>query len=270
MLSDKYNSVPAHFLVLPILLLTLSACQTSGGVSGKRSLNTTDWGYNHTTEVARAGEESQRFELRPGDCGADSGWSDCDNDRSRSEISVSRKWYYGGNKWLGFSVYLPSDFKTSPRVHTSVGQIHQKGGPTGTASGFKSMPPLMQKNMKGDVYHMCVHILSGDPKNVVDECKYLDIAKVSDMRGKWTDIMINFDTSDDKQIMDVYVNNTKVSSISNWINFKAKEYYVKYGIYNSFISRHGGLMPTQVLFIDEVKMGDSMESVQINEIDPVD
>jgi len=255
---------------LTLVILGMTGCQTTNGVSGNRSLSTTEWGYSHTTDIARAGETSQRFELRPGDCGRDTGWSDCASDRSRSEISVRQRWRYGTNKWIGFSVYLPEDFQTSRFVNTTVGQIHQRGGPKGTAGGFKSMPPLMQMEMKGNNYRLCVHMLSGDAGNVRDVCRYMDLMKVSDMRGKWTDIMINFDTSDDRQILDVYVNNTKTASISDWIRFKASEYYLKYGLYNSFISRNGGLMPTQVLYIDEIRMADSAEGVRVNETIPVD
>ena len=35
----------------------------------------------------RAGEKSIRFEVRPGDCGYNEDWNDCDNDRERHELS---------------------------------------------------------------------------------------------------------------------------------------------------------------------------------------
>ena len=48
-------------------------------LTGVRSLSTASWGYSVVSDIVRAGKESQRFEVRPGDCGEDSGWSDCDN-----------------------------------------------------------------------------------------------------------------------------------------------------------------------------------------------
>ena len=34
-------------------------------------------------DIVRAGNEAQRFEVRPGDCGEDEVWSDCNNNRER-------------------------------------------------------------------------------------------------------------------------------------------------------------------------------------------
>lgn len=255
---------------LTLAAVMVSGCQSTGSVSGSRSLSSTLHGYSLTSEIVRAGDQSQRFEVRAGDCGAEPGWSDCTNDRERSEIRVLKRWTYGSNQWIGFSVYLPEDFKTSSKVNTTVGQIHQLGGPTGTAGGLKSYPPLMQMNLKGSTYSMCVHILSGSTTNVRDECNFLKIMDIADMRGTWTDLVINLDTSDDKQRMDVYANNKKVASISDWIKFRPRHYYLKYGIYRSFVSKHPGPMPTQILYIDEVKMGDTRESVRVNTQLPVD
>ena len=40
--------------------------------------------------------------------------------------------------------------------------------------------------------------------------------------------------------------------------------------YRSFVSQHGGPMPTQIVWIDEVKMGKNQELVAINKATPVD
>ena len=49
----------------------------------------------------RAGKKSIRFEVKPGDCGYDDGWSDCKKDRERHELSGTRfgpgEWWYA---WL--------------------------------------------------------------------------------------------------------------------------------------------------------------------------
>ena len=39
----------------------------------------------------RAGDKSIRFEVRPGDCGYNDGWSDCKKDRERQKIWKDNK-----------------------------------------------------------------------------------------------------------------------------------------------------------------------------------
>ena len=55
----------------------------------------------------------------------------------------------------------------------------------------------------------------------------------------------------------------------NPIFFKPKEIYFKYGIYRSFLSkfkkrRKTDEMPTQVVFYDEIRTGNTIEEVDIN------
>ena len=39
---------------------------------------------------------------------------------------------------------LSKDFIDTHPTNTSLGQVHQRGGPTGTAGGLASFPPLIQ------------------------------------------------------------------------------------------------------------------------------
>lgn len=264
----KLSSFGLFFMSVGLIISASTA--SANRLQGKRSLSTTKYGYAIVRNIARAGKRAQRFEVRAGDCGWDKGWSDCDSDRERSEISIKKRWRYGVNKWIGFSVYLPANFTTSNKVNTTVGQIHTSGGPVGIAGGHKSLPPLMQMEMKGNDYRLCVHMLSGSSTNVNDKCRYIPLAKISKMRGRWTDIMIHFDTSKGTELLEVFLNGNKKATISGWITFRPKEYYFKYGIYRSFVSRHRGPMPTQILYIDEVRMGKSAAKVQVNKARPVD
>lgn len=255
----------------------LAACISvagTGRLAGERSLSDTKHGYAVVDDVARAGFMSQRFEVRAGDCGASIGlrgvWSDCENDRERSEFSIDKRWTYGENIWIGFSVFLPEDFKTSSNVRTTVGQIHQRGGAAGTAGGFPSFPPLFQLEMKGDRYFLRVHMLSGDVNNVRNGVRDFNLTDVSKMRGQWTDITINFNTEGDIELLQVFVNGVRRAKIEDWIVFKPESYYFKYGIYRSFVSRNISPMPTQVLYIDEVRIGSDMASVLVNSDRPVD
>lgn len=255
--------------------LLVSACVSSvgaGRLQGERSLSNTAHGYSIVRDRVRAGLEAQRFEVRPGDCGRDRVWSDCETDRERSEISLGQRWQYGQNMWIGFSVFLPSDFQTSNRVRTTVGQIHQWGGnrPSGTANGLPSFPPLMQLEMLGNNYSLRVHILTGQADNVRNDVRDFHLISINEMRGRWTDVAINFDTSGDSQALEVYINGERRARIEDWIVFHPEYYYFKYGIYRSFVSQHGSPMPAQVLLVDEVRMGGQFEAVQVNELRPVD
>jgi len=242
----------------------------TGRLSGFRSLSTSSYGYMIVNDIVRAGKEAQRFEVRPGDCGEDQAWSDCNNNRERSEISLDNHFFPGDNQWIAFSVFIPDNFKTSNSVSTTIGQIHQIGGPSGIAGSLPSFPPLIQLEAKGNNYRACIHILSGSDNNVVDECKYYNLSAISDMQGQWTDIQIHFDTSNNKSLIEVYLNNERKALLREFVNFWPKSYYIKYGIYRSFVSQHTGPMPTQVVWIDEVKMGKNQELVAINKATPVD
>ncbi len=241
-------------------------------LTGSRSLSTTSWGYSVVSDIVRAGKDSQRFEVRPGDCGKDpDGWNDCERDRERSEISLHRTFLPGDNQWIGFSVYLPEDFQTSHSVSVTLGQIHQSGGnrPTGATGGFSSFPPVVQLEVIGGDYEACIHILEGSANNVEDRCNNFELSRISDMRGRWTDIEIHFDTTDKKSLIEIYVNKERKVLLEDFVNFWPQKFHVKYGIYRSFVSKHGGPMPTQIAWFDEIKMGNTREEIAINEAKPV-
>jgi hypothetical protein len=241
-------------------------------LSIERTLSHTRYGYTKTSEITRAGERSQRFEVRPGDCGRDLHWNDCTTDRERSEVRADHhQWKHGSDVWIGYSLYLPDDFKTSNHVITSLGQIGQKGNnASGSAGGFKSFPPLLQIGAAENKFGACLHILSGEKNNVKDECKYFVFGDIKKYLGKWTDVIIHFDTTDPKGKIEFFINGKLVASHKNWIKFAPDNYFLKYGIYRSFVSRHGGPMPTQIAYYDEVKIGNSKEAVSVREDNPID
>jgi len=219
--------------IVLVLSFFIVSC-VAGRLPGHRSLSTTTYGYAVTSELARAGEKSQRFEVRPGDCGADSGWSDCKNDRERSEFRLER------------------------------------GGPRGTIRGLPSNPPLLQLELKGDVYRACVHVLSGPSDDVRDDCHYFDLADLHQMRGRWTDVAIHLDTKARSSSLEIFVNELPKAELRDFISFWPKTYYLKYGLYRSFVSKHQGAMPPQIAYYDEVRMGATRAAIAINPENPVD
>ncbi|WP_299629389.1 heparin lyase I family protein [uncultured Tateyamaria sp.] len=252
-------------LIAAAFLTTLPHMSQAQRLPVERSMiyNTTQHGFAKVRDVARLGKRSQRFEVRAGDCGWDDGWSDCDNDRERSELTVKKNWRPGTDQWIAFSIYLPEDFRTSSRVRATVGQVKMRGGPTGFAGGFPSEPGVFQMEMLGNRYFLRVHVLSGPFDNVRNDIKDYNLASISELRGRWTDFVIRLNTKTAPGALEVYKNGTRVAAHPYNQNYAPREYYFKYGIYRSFVSRNGGPMPTQVVFFDEVRMGRSYDKVAV-------
>ena len=229
---------------------------------GARSLSVTDWGYTIVGSPSRAGPHAQRFEVRSGDCASNGGWDDCARDRERSEFRPDLEWDSGDPMWLGFSVFLPSDFAVSNHVKTTIAQIHQRGGPIRVAGAQVSRPPVMQMELRGTTLRLTVHVPGA--ANI-----HVTLAQIDEMRGAWTDFRVEFVSGDDLA-MRVWVNDILRADVRDWPTPPPEFFYFKYGIYRSFVSRHGGPMPTQVLYIDEVRLGPSSSSVAVDPDRPVD
>ena len=254
-----------EILGLCALIVLLTGCVSTGLSGVQRSLSETTWGYQHVEDPHPVflGKMSQRFEVRPGDCSSDTGWSDCETDRERSEVTAeSAKFYPGSDKWVSFMLYLPKDFKTSPFVNANLGQIHMKGGFSGSAGGFKSFPPLLQLNARGNSYTACFHVLSGDEGDINDKYHNKKITSIANMKGRWSRVTLYFSAQSKQPAVDIYFNGKNVAHFEQSLPKDPRYYYLKYGIYRSFVSHHGGPMPTQVAYYDEVKVGASREEVE--------
>ena len=235
--------------------------------------------YIENKSKARAGKYFQRFELRDGDCFKDDGvdgWNDCENNRERVEFSTRPEQRPKKNQCYGYSLMLSKDFIDTHPTNTSLGQVHQKGGPTGTAAGLASFPPLIQIDARQGYLFFNWHELSGSATNVIDESRYHRLKPLKDMKEVWTDISFCLDFKNKR--MDAWVDGIKkVEILKSPIFFKPKSIYFKHGIYRSFISRYklrnNGKMPTQIVFYDEIRRGNSIKKVDINinpKLKPVD
>ena len=90
------------YLLLVVILLGGCATVDRGNFGPfKRSLNNTSYGYNIIKDFTGTAptEYIEVFDVRPGDCASDTGWSDCKQDRERSELSGSKD-NYPGNEFL--------------------------------------------------------------------------------------------------------------------------------------------------------------------------
>lgn len=144
------------------------------------------------------------------------------------------------------------------------------GWPSDTAGDLPYFPPLMQMEMPGSNYTARIHVLSGSATNVRDNPADFHLADIDGMRGRWTDITVQLDTSNGNELLEVFVYGGRMAELFDFINFISVECYFKHGIYRSFVSRHGGPIPKQDVVIDEVRMVRTAANVKIDAMRPVD
>ena len=230
------------------------------------SQNKHNFSYIEDNSKSRSGNYYQKFELRNGDCFGDENWNDCDNDRQRIELSSEPNQPISGKQCYGYSINLSNNFTDIRKVSTTLGQIHQKGGPTGQANSLSSFPPLIQIDARKGNLYLNWHKLSGSRDNVKDESKYYKLKTLKSMKGVWTDISLCLDFENKR--IDAWVDgNHIVKILKSPIFFEPESIYFKHGIYQSFISNYTsfkGETPTQIVYYDEVRRGNSIEDVDIN------
>jgi hypothetical protein len=75
-------------------------------------------------------------------------------------------------------------------------------------------------------------------------------------------------TDSTKGYAKVFVNGELKVEITEPLYYvQPRSYFFKYGIYNAFVSKHKGPMPTQVAYFDEVQLADSLDGLCKREID---
>ena len=159
----------------------------------------------------RAGNQSIRFEVRPGDCGHNEDWNDCDTDRERHELTGKRM--TGGEWWYSWSIYLPKDFVNVHPTKVCLGQFHQEKGHVvwmfqnqsfSTAGGYwvdDQVPGYTRKLNQ---------ILSQD-----------------EMIEKWNDILVNVKwTKKDDGFFKVWLNGKQVYSFAGPTKTKTEVYFL--------------------------------------------
>lgn len=277
----------------------LAGCVTSGNGSGSITARTSkhgaenpgrSYGMTTTNKIVRAGQLAQRFEIRHGDCGRSRHWNDCTTDRQRIERKENPKntiQKIGQQVWYGWSLYLPPDFQHLGRSGTTLGQVKLNHWRT----------PIWSFGIREGRFRVAY------PWH--KECK---IAAADSLRGRWNDIVIFVDYSyapKGKSFV-LYLNGQQVCSITrpliqkHMVRVTDQRLFMKYGIYNSYISRWlnanktkfvnpqtfkdaydrganssksptntpfkfdwGVKLPTHIVYYDEMRYGKSRDEVDI-------
>jgi len=217
-----------------------------------RSLNVMPHGYrviDDPTGLAPSGKV-ERFEVRPGDCHFNGGWSDCEKDRERSELSErGERSQAGSSSWYGCSFYVPPDWSDISPTKTVLGQFHQD----------KSHPVWMFQNYKGGLYL--------DDQSSGRSLRRILLVRAEDFRGRWHRIEVEAKWSkDERGRLNVWVNGDLVFQHSG-PTMSAETVYFRYGVYRSFISRYLNASgedeaPAQAALFANVKKAKSREGLR--------
>jgi hypothetical protein len=179
------------------------------------------------------------FELRHGDCFKDKTWNDCINDRERMELKQKNTSLIDHQThWYGWSFYIPENYQDVSPVKLSIAQFYDEG----------AAEPVWMFQLNEDGLYI------DNQFNKAGLVKLL--VKKSDLVKKWHTIqleMISSRKSDGK--LNIWVDGAQVFTY-NGATFKSNEFYFKYGLYRSFLSRwkNQTKIPTQIIYFSNVKM----------------
>ena len=190
------------------------------------------------------GEKSIRFELNDGECGYEPKWSDCKNDRERTELYYKR--YSSKNeRWYQFYIFLPKDYNSVAPSKMSLIQW-KRHKPSKVLVMFQHMHAGLTFNRNGDTF----------------TDSYVLLKKNDELLGNWTQIIFNtnWHPDPDKGFMKVWIDGQlkiDFKGISNHPS-KGKEQSLRYGLYNSSMSRYKNIfetnkMPQRIIFFDGVR-----------------
>jgi len=215
-----------------------------------------DYGYRIVSKQdghpVRFGNQSVRFEVRPGDCGSDESWDDCANDRERHELSQIADLQESGDEfWFSWSVYIPDGTPSISPTITDLGQFHQKKNNVLFMFKWNELGYVIDNQTPGD----------GTNKGMKP------LVALHETTGRWIDILIHAKWSDrDDGFLIAYADHRKAYEFFGQTLAKGDHSFYKFGIYRSWLSRYKDAknspdVPAQTVYFDEVHRGSSLRSV---------
>jgi len=196
------------------------------------------------SDFSIVGEKSIRFELNDGECGYEPKWSDCENDRERTELYYKR-YPSKAERWYQFYIFLPKDYNSVAPSKMSLIQW-KRHKPSKVLVMFQHMHAGLTFNRNGDTFRD----------------SYVLLKKNEELLGNWTQIIFNTNWHPDpeKGFMKVWIDGQlkiDFKGISNHPS-KGKEQSLRYGLYNSSMSRYKNIfetkkMPQRIIFFDGVR-----------------
>jgi len=230
-------------------------------------------------EPVRRGNQSTRFEVRDGDCGADHVWNDCDSDRYRADLNPNTfRPNVGDDFWSFFSIYIPHDFVGISPATITLGAIGTNSpveniGNSGQGVG---VPKFNKNGASGSFLHFNVHdgyynLVMRKRQEMYGQVqmtsKIFNLISIKSMRGKWTDVLVHVDFGDpDNIILDAWINGTKkVSNVHSAMGIIPTELHQVVGIYEQEVTKYHDAkdqaLPTVIVYFDEMRVGRTREEV---------
>ena len=241
-------------VIAAAVIMTGCAGLGSTGMMSERSVKSEHNVKKITSEQGpvMAGEKSTRFELRPGECMPE----DCMTNRARAEIMTDIKIFNGQKKWISAYVYVPEDTQFTKHASADIFEIFMKGRGV-------NWRPLFNFNITGNAFFSQWIQQTRLRDGTWAEFGFVEpISKVSELRGKWTQLMFYLDTDMTKGKFQAFVNGKVVHEVDVPINTPADEWFgFKFGIYRAHLNRERDPVPTSVLYFDELRYGDTREEV---------
>lgn len=193
------------------------------------------------------GNESLRFEVRDGDCGWNDGFSDCQTDRSRSEIHSTEFENYNLNKIVTYvtHVYIPNQTKFRPSGINNLLVMNQVNYSDSLGKVFGALSYLVMENnntllirthKKFTWIGLKDYVITNTPYDKWITLKYE--IKMSDNEDGYIKVYAN-------EKLLVYENRPTIPSKTGILNLKL-------GIYNSLRSSATESYPTQIMYVDGI------------------
>ncbi len=211
------------------------------------------WSYEvvHRTEgPVRAGETSERFEIRAGDCGRTGDYNDCAHDREHIALNETSKTRLGKPVWYSFSVFIPQE---TPIVIGTVNVILAEFRPTGP--GQINLSIELQQGalvaVVGSTHQQQKNDMKPPPPAVWQPLEY-------PQNGRWYDFVVEaiWSTGNDGKLK-IYVGDKLKLQFEGPNTAFERPVHMQYGVYRPFVSKSKQPLPRQVFFFDNIMKSNS-------------
>ena len=199
----------------------------------------------------RLGEQSIRFEVRPGDCGlSPGGYDDCKHNSERHELNAIKEVNsLKGVTWHTYSLYLPKDFPLDGYEWIGMGQFHTE-----------TSVPAFNFNVGYQGYELERRTACSLPENKNKDCSSRDpqnyhkmVIHQDDLRGQWHDMVFNGKWSvKQKGFFKMWVNGKLVYHYQGSNLTSGEKEGFNFGIYRE-PKKNTPKEVTQVAYYDEIR-----------------
>ena len=185
-------------------------------------------------------EHSLHFQLHHGECGEEPKWSDCDNNRERTELTF-RKEIPKKEKWYRFLINIPKSHNQLAPAKLSLIQWKRYSKPSRTMIMFQHTAAGLVFNRNGDTFRD----------------SYIVLVSEEDLYERWIEIVFNtnWHPNKDKGYMKVWVDGElKIDFAGVSHASTAEKLSLRFGLYSSFLHQYAGKeFPKREIYFDGIR-----------------